>query len=381
MKHTVKSIIVLAALVVLTGCQTNTNAESEPAGPIEPIDVQKERIYSQMDNGNPHFLEQVERTKPVWAGVSHSSHTGYVNTDYFIELTDESDLQFIVDEMIVGSERQPGIVSMSPSYYDMTIEYEDGSTEQFFLWLGEGFSGTVMDTEDTHYIYTFGENVSERFLSLLPEESILESPKTAEWIEGDTFGKTIIIEPYIEEDIDDLIEYSDYIVKGTYVNDEPSEVPDSWGDEGTAFFPFDVTTVLKGDLEPGIIEVGQSQYIVDWAQDPETNTELGILKVDNPLISQPELGKEVILFISTQFQDGEFWRFSEPTMVEVMDDGSLKSTSAIFDPEFDASDRVEHIEYAVGWNLELTLQILSDNLPLPDPFEGMTVEDLTERIY
>ncbi|WP_161878710.1 hypothetical protein [Alkalibacterium sp. MB6] len=38
MKHTVKSIVVLAASVVLTGCQTNTNAESEPAGPIEPID-------------------------------------------------------------------------------------------------------------------------------------------------------------------------------------------------------------------------------------------------------------------------------------------------------------------------------------------------------
>lgn len=181
MKNYNKLILLSLTATLLAACENGSESENgENEGPVS-IDEQKESIYQSAGTGDEHYLQLVDREAPTWAGISHSSRFGSVNTDYIVETTDEETLRFIVDEMIEGSVRQPGIVSMSEPYYGMSIDYEDGSSEMFHLWITpDDSSGTIMDASDTHYIYNFSEEVSEQFLSLIPEEQILTSPVYAD---------------------------------------------------------------------------------------------------------------------------------------------------------------------------------------------------------
>lgn len=164
--------------LLLVACGEQDNTTSEPAGSIAE---QKEAIYESAQSDSEHYLKLVERAKPVWSSVSYASLSGSVSSDYIAEIEDTESLQFIVDEMIEGSERQPGIVDVTQPYYDMKIDYADGSEEVFHLWVTEDeLTGTIMDSENTHFIYTFSDEVSEQFLSLIPDDMILDEPETAE---------------------------------------------------------------------------------------------------------------------------------------------------------------------------------------------------------
>lgn len=373
------SLLLAGTVVSLVACHNQDDTASEPD---ESIERQKEEIYGSA-HANDHYLSQVERAEPNWAGVSYASHTWVISSDYVAEITDRDSLEFIIENMIEGSQRQPGVVAMPQPYYDIHIEYSDGSDELFHLWVSEeNTTGTIMDTENTHFIYTFSDDVSERFLSLLPEDAVLDAPVHAEWIDGNTFGLTQSVVPSLESNINTLITNSDYIVQGIYLSSEPSDVPESWVDENESFeyFSFEVSTVLKGDLDQEAIDVGHPEYIITWVRDPESGEDLGTVSSKDPFMSQPDPEKEVILFLSMQNEPGEFWRFSEPTMVEVIDDGSLESMSAAFDPDFDISDRVEHHDLEGGWEVELTLSFPSGDLPADDPFESLSLDDLLDMI-
>ena len=358
----------------LFACSEQNTTTSEPD---RSISEQKEEIYNSGDSNSDHYLRLVERAEPTWAGISYTSPTGATSTDYIAEIEDLESLQFIVDEMIEGSNREPGIVDMSQPYYDLKMEYADGSEELLHLWITKDDSrGTLMDAMDTHYIYTFPNEVSERFLSFLPEEAILDTPSLADWIDGMTFGLRQTIEPSLVTDIDTLISYSEFIVQGRYTCTEPSDVPESWGDDSMAYYSFEVTDILKGDLDIEEIEVGQPDNIITWVRNPETGEDLGTVVSKNPFVSQPDPEKEVILFLSMQNEPGEFWRFSEPTMVEVLDDGSLRSVSSVFEQGADFSESTETHVLEDGWEVELTLvpQVESDSRD--DPFGSITREEL-----
>ena len=170
-------LLFAGTIFALFACSNQNNTSLETS---ESIESQKEEIYESAQ-GDDHYLRQVEREEPTWAGVSYASSTGSVSSDYIAEIDDAESLQFIVEEMIEGSERQAGIVDVTQPYYDMKIEYSDGSEELFHLWVTKDeLIGTIMDTENTHFIYTFSDTVSEQFLSLLPEDAILDSPVQSE---------------------------------------------------------------------------------------------------------------------------------------------------------------------------------------------------------
>ncbi|MDZ7835429.1 MAG: hypothetical protein U5K84_09000 [Alkalibacterium sp.] len=172
-------LLLAGTIFALAACDNpdNTASESEPD---ESIESQKEEIYESA-HADDHYMRMVERAEPTWAGISYSSPTWSISSDYVAEITDTDSLQFIVDEMIEGSNRQPGVVDMSQPYYDMAIEYSDGSEELFHLWVNEDeMTGTIMDSDNSHFIYSFSEDVSEQFLSLLPEDAVLDTPSLAE---------------------------------------------------------------------------------------------------------------------------------------------------------------------------------------------------------
>ena len=107
---------------------------------------------------------------------------------------------------------------------------------------------------------------------------------------------------------------------------------------------------------------------------------MGIIQSQNPFISRPDPEKEVIVFISMQDKDGEYWRYSEPTMIEVLEDGSLKSLASPFNPDFNTSDRVESHTLEDDWEVEITLELITENFPLTDPFEDLTLEEINNLI-
>lgn len=374
-----KLLLTGLSLTLLAACDnTETGTEAESA----PIDEQKEGIYDSSGSGDTHYLREVERADPTWAGISYSSRfASNLDLEYIAELTDPDDLTFIIDEMIEGSKRQPGIVDISTPLYGLEIEYADGSNEAFHLWVTpDGTQGTVMDTAETHYIYTFSPEVAERFLSFIPDEDIVDSPVQADWIDDNAFGMTEVIVPYSGQTLDQMIMYSDFIVRGTYVSEEPADVPGSWGDKSIAYYSFKVDEVLKGELDTEDITIGYPRYLVHWVWDPETGDELGMIPMVDPTRPQPTPEDEIILFLSEGFEPDDYLYFSHESIVFVQNDDTLRGGSRYYDETFDSTHTVERFVVNNEWEVEITLVVENEDLPLDDPFAGMTLDELKTMI-
>jgi hypothetical protein len=75
-----------------------------------------------------------------------------------IEDTETIDM---IQEAVDNAEKQPGIVDMADPEYKIEI-----GEEIYFLWVDEK-SGTIMNTEDTHTIYSLSENSIKQVNELL----------------------------------------------------------------------------------------------------------------------------------------------------------------------------------------------------------------------
>lgn len=365
-------------LILLAACDSIDNGtEAESVS----IDEEKEGIYESDGSGADHYLREVDQVDPTWAGISYSSRfASNLELDYIAEITDPDDLKFIIDEMIEGSSREPGVVAMSTPLYGLEMTYADGSSETLHLWITpDGTRGTIMDADETHYIYTFSPEIAERFLSFLPEEKIVDSPVRADWIDDHAFGMTEVIVPYSGQTVDQLIMNSDYIVRGSYISEQPEDVPESWGDESMAYYSFKIDEVLKGELDEEIT-VGYPRYFVHWVWDPETGEEIGIVPMVDPTRPQPTPEEEIILFLSEGFEPDEYWYSSHESVVIVQSDDTLRGASRYYDETFDSTHIVERYEVDNDWEVEITLVIENEDLPLDDPYAGMTLDELKTMI-
>ncbi|RNA66989.1 lipoprotein [Alteribacter keqinensis] len=70
-----------------------------------------------------------------------------VNEDSAVVITDDEDIS-IFTKAVNGAKKQSGIVDMDDPHFKVDI-----GEESYFLWTGPE-SGTVMNTEDTHTIYS-----------------------------------------------------------------------------------------------------------------------------------------------------------------------------------------------------------------------------------
>jgi hypothetical protein len=66
-----------------------------------------------------------------------------------------------INEAINGAKKEPGIVNMANP--EFKIEFEK---ETYFLWISED-SGTIMNTKDTHAIYTLPKSSIKRVNELI----------------------------------------------------------------------------------------------------------------------------------------------------------------------------------------------------------------------
>ncbi|WP_153731081.1 hypothetical protein [Sporosarcina obsidiansis] len=93
--------------------------------------------------------------------ISKSNSFGQVNEEFFAVTEEEGTLKTL-QNTILNAVKQPGIVDMVASDYDMEVVYDDGSTQGYHLWLGEkGQKSTLMQVDDTHTIYTVSEEMTD----------------------------------------------------------------------------------------------------------------------------------------------------------------------------------------------------------------------------
>ena len=83
--------------------------------------------------------------------------------------TKQSEIFVPVKNILVDARKQDGVVDMvEPNYY-LEMIYEDNTRKEFHLWLMdvEGGKGSIMETQDTHILYNFSEELNTQLIHLL----------------------------------------------------------------------------------------------------------------------------------------------------------------------------------------------------------------------
>jgi len=112
-------LIFILFVTVLFGCQKETETKTDDSNSIAIV---KESVTIQPLKGNAEKLA-INDAKTI----------------------------FMIKEGVEHAEKQPGIVNMSEPEYKISI-----GDKAYFLWVNE-HSGTIMDTKDTHIIYSLSE--------------------------------------------------------------------------------------------------------------------------------------------------------------------------------------------------------------------------------
>lgn len=101
--------------------------------------------------------------------VSQSTGFGAINQDFFDVFEGKPTIAIqIFETAIISAVKQDGIVNMASPEYDLKVEYSDGSTQGFHLWLGEeGQNSTLMYIEDSHTIYSTPSDMTSKLSGLL----------------------------------------------------------------------------------------------------------------------------------------------------------------------------------------------------------------------
>ncbi|AXI00526.1 hypothetical protein DV702_12830 [Sporosarcina sp. PTS2304] len=90
-----------------------------------------------------------------------------MNTDVLIG-TEEKETLKVMQQAIANAVRQPGIVGMAATDYDIEVVFADGSAQGYHLWLGEkGQKSTIMRVDDTHTIYTVSREMTDQLLEVI----------------------------------------------------------------------------------------------------------------------------------------------------------------------------------------------------------------------
>ena len=72
--------------------------------------------------------------------------------------------------------------------------------------------------------------------------------------------------------------------------------------------------------------------------------------------------------------------FSHESIDFVQNDDTLRGGSRYYDETFDSTHTVERFVVNNEWEVEITLVVENEDLPLDDPFAGMTLDELKTMI-
>lgn len=143
-----KRILLLICLPILSGilsgCQTTNQAEIINTV-IQPKD------------SNPLILD---------ADIATISVSKTIDTSPIV--LEEADKLEKLKQIISGAKKEKGIVNMAnPDYYIEVIDTSN-KKQHFHLWIGkEDQQSSLMNTDDTHTIYTVSEEMTDTIMDLI----------------------------------------------------------------------------------------------------------------------------------------------------------------------------------------------------------------------
>lgn len=146
MKKSLLNMLTLAVLsTLLLGCQSEDNSE----------------LVAQISRPELHDNDKLKLDGKITdISISKTKGNGFVfENDEIIET-----FRGIISSAI----KENGIVNMvNPEYY-LDVVYENGNKQSFHLWIGEkGQNTTIMNTSDTHTIYTVSKEMTEKLIDLV----------------------------------------------------------------------------------------------------------------------------------------------------------------------------------------------------------------------
>lgn len=146
MKKSLLNMLTLAVLsTLLLGCQSEDNSE----------------LDAQISRPELHDNDKLKLDGKITdISISKTKGNGFVfENDEIIET-----FRGIISSAI----KENGIVNMvNPEYY-LDVVYENGNKQSFHLWIGEkGQNTTIMNTSDTHTIYTVSKEMTEKLIDLV----------------------------------------------------------------------------------------------------------------------------------------------------------------------------------------------------------------------
>lgn len=113
---------------------------------------------------NEERLPGGELTK---VSLSIGAEFGQVNTNFKVIYEDEESLD-LFQQVISTAIKNEGVVDMASPEYDLQVVDTAGNKYGYHLWLGEkGQSSVLMNTKDTHTIYTVSKDYTEALVALV----------------------------------------------------------------------------------------------------------------------------------------------------------------------------------------------------------------------
>jgi hypothetical protein len=102
--------------------------------------------------------------------ISESIGFGQINPEFFEEYDEEVAIKTF-RSIFSSAVKEPGEVNISVPEFDVNVEFVDGSTQGFHLWLGEiGQKSTLMKIESTSITYTLSEKMTNTLIELVLTE-------------------------------------------------------------------------------------------------------------------------------------------------------------------------------------------------------------------
>lgn len=99
--------------------------------------------------------------------ISNSNEIGNINTDFFAIYEGEEVLEAF-QNIFTSAVKQEGIVDISEPEFDLEVVYNEGSKQEYHLWLGEkDEESTLMNVGDTHTIYSISEEATNQLIDFV----------------------------------------------------------------------------------------------------------------------------------------------------------------------------------------------------------------------
>ena len=106
---------------------------------------------------------QKQENKISESPIESSSETVTTTKANTIELKETEEIDLFT-KAVNDSMKEPGIVNMTNPHYQFSI-----GNESYFLWIAED-SGTIMNTKDTHTIYSLSSSAVEEIYEFVNKD-------------------------------------------------------------------------------------------------------------------------------------------------------------------------------------------------------------------